>query len=174
MHELECSRIGARYFGLSELRELSGELDPDTFFDGVEESAFVLLDDLDCWLPDPMHERMLFNLYNQFRISGQKLVVSSAQAPRQIRLTLPDLQSRLNSGLLLSLAPLDDAQKTCLLQYWSTERGFALTGDAAAYILSRSGRSVQELRSVIDQLDHASLTEKNRVTMPFIKKTFGW
>ncbi len=174
LHELEGRRIGARFYGLSEIGKLDEELDYESVFEGIEDYSFVLMDDLDQWVPNPLHERILFNLYNQFKMSGQKLIVSSRLAPRQLRLNLADLQSRLNSGLILNLLALNDSEKTELLIRWGRERGFYLASETAAFILQHSERSVSELLGVIERLDQASLTQKNRVTLPFIKKVFGW
>jgi len=174
LNHLEQRCIGARFYPLSELADLESDFDPEQFFDGVSEYPFVFLDDIDHWLPHPARERILFNLYNQFRMHGQKMILTSTTVPRLMRLGLPDLTSRLNSGLLLTLNPLSDEEKVSLMQRWANDRGFRLNEDMASYILTRSERSVPDLMRVIERLDHASLAAKNRVTLPFIKKTFDW
>ena len=174
LNQLEQNRIGARFYPLSELANLESDYDPEQFFEGVSDYPFVFLDDVDQWLPHPARERILFNLYNQFKMHGQKMILTSATVPRLMRLGLPDLTSRLNSGLLLTLNPLSDDEKVSLLQRWAMDRGFKLNAEIAAYILTRSERSVPDLMCVIERLDYASLTAKSRITLPFIKKTFGW
>lgn len=171
---LEQDCVGARFYPLSELAHLESDYDPEQFFEGIGDYPYVFMDDVDLWLPHPVRERILFNLYNQFRMHGQKLILTSTCVPRLMRLGLPDLASRLNSGLLLTLSPLSDEEKVALMQRWAADRGFGLSADLAAYILTRSERSVPDLMRVIERLDHASLAAKNRVTLPFIKKTFGW
>lgn len=174
LNQLEQQQLGARFYSLSELASLESDYEPEHFFEGLADYPYVFLDDVDQWLPHPVRERILFNLYNQFRMSGQKIILTSTSVPRMMRLGLPDLASRLSSGLLITLNPLTDAEKSALLQRWAQDRGFKLNEEMANYILSRSERSVADLMQVMDRLDHASLTAKNRVTLPFIKKTFGW
>jgi DnaA family protein len=53
-------------------------------------------------------------------------------------------------------------------------KGFLMDDDVSAFILKRSGRDVPSLLSIIDTLDKATLIEKRRLTVPFVKKILNW
>jgi len=72
------------------------------------------------------------------------------------------------------LHALCDEQKEVLLQVIAKQKGLFLEDGVTAYILKRSGRNLDDLLSVLEKLDHASLTEKRKITIPFTKKIFNW
>lgn len=89
-------------------------------------------------------------------------------------LDLPDLSSRLKSCLLVPLSPYDDKDKEIIIQSIASEKGFTLDDGVANYIIKRSGRSLTELISAVEELDKASLTEHRKLTIPFVKQVLNW
>ena len=168
------------YFSLDEIcTSFEEENKIIEFFSSLEIYKFLVLDNIDIWLESDkkqraIKERCLFNLFNNFKISGHQLILSAKVVPSRLNILLPDLFSRIQSGLLLRLHALCDEQKEVLLQVIAKQKGLFLEDGVTAYILKRSGRNLNDLLSVLEKLDHASLTEKRKITIPFTKKIFNW
>jgi DnaA-homolog protein len=141
---------------------------------GVEHRDRICIDDIHAVLGDPAWELALFNLYNNARQHGCRLLVAGAAAPRALAVNLEDLRSRLSWGVVFQLAASDDADKSAILQFRAARRGLALSPGVANYIVSRAPRALQELLAVLDRLDKASLSEQRGLSLPFVKETLGW
>lgn len=160
----------AQYLPLDELVNA----DPAALLDGLEILDLVCLDGLQWVVGRPDWERALFVFFNTMRDTGRRVVMAAAQGPRELKVSLPDLQSRLNWGLVFQVHPLDDESKRSALQMRAKARGIELTDEVAQYILHRAPRSTHELFKTLHRLDDASLAEQRRLTIPFVKQTLGF
>lgn len=169
------------YFSLPELSEqhLSDGYYAD-LLDFFETFSFLALDDVDVWLNSLSGEdrkgaeMLLFNIFNHYKMNGKLLLIASKCPPSRLSIYLKDLESRLLSGLLLTVSDLDDAGKNELIRTVAKLKGFLMDDDVSAFILKRSGRDVPSLLEIIDTLDKATLVEKRRLTVPFVKKILHW
>lgn len=137
--------------------------------DGLESMTLVALDDVDSVIGDDAWETALFNLYNRAREEGAKLLVSSTEPLASLEIKLADLRSRLSWGPIFQLAALDDKDKQFALQQRAKNRGLELEDGVVTYLLKRSPRDMNSLFSLFEKLDKASMVEKRRLTIPFIK-----
>ena len=180
--EMECA-----YFSLSELREnnvFDTDDDDSSYFtdllDYFESFKFLALDDVDIWLNSFIGrqldeaELLIFNLFNHYKMNGKLLMITSKCSPARLDIKLKDLQSRLQSGLLVTLLDMGDREKANLLTSLAKLKGFLMDDDVSAYILKRSGRDITTLLDIIDNLDKATLIEKRKLTVPFVKKVLNW
>lgn len=170
--QASCHAVTAEtlYLPLAEL----GAFPPGEVLQGVESLARVCLDDVHAVLGDDGWERALFNLVNSARQSGCRLVVAGDAAPRALHVNLADLRSRLSGGIVYQLAQADDETKAAILQFRARQRGIAMSGAVASYIVSRSPRAMEQLLEVLDRLDQTSLVEQRALSIPFVKKVMGW
>lgn len=111
----------------------------------------------------------LFDLYNQLRESGGRLVVSGIAAPGQMGLR-DDLATRLAWGLSYQLQPLSDEEKAQALKNHAEARGMKLPDEVLDYCLRHLRRDMPSLIATIDALDEWSLTDKRAVTLPLLKQ----
>ena len=160
---------GVQYWPLQELIEVP----PQQLLDGMQQMQLVCLDNLDAIAGRPEWEGGVFHLFNQLRDLEIPLLVGANKGPRELGVTLPDLQSRLQFGLVFQVASLGDDAKIAALQHRAAIRGMQLSDDVAAYILHRMPRDSAQLFSVLDQLDEQSLAAKRRLTVPFVKQILG-
>lgn len=174
-----CEKLGRTigYFAMNDLAESSDA--HEALFEELSDFDVVILENIDRWLTAskdfaPVREEALFNLFNQFKLSGQQLLLTARTSPANLAVSLPDLKSRLQSGLSLVLSPLNDSEKQTMLQSAAKERGLEMGEEISSFIIRRSGRNMGQLFSVLDRLDRASLEEKRRLTVPFVKKVLGW
>lgn len=157
--------VSSIYFSLQEYRAFDVAL-----LDGLEQYSLVAIDDIDRIAGEGPWEEALFHLYNRIRDSNVRLVVTAASAPANAGFHLPDLVSRLGWGPVYQLHQLDDNGKGAALQLRARRRGMALPDDVAAYLLKHAARDLPRLFALLDELDHASLTAKRKLTIPFVRE----
>ncbi len=137
---------------------------------GLSFSRLIVLDDIDFVIGDKEWETSLFNLINHCRASGQQLLMSSTQNPRQLNCLLPDLASRLIWGGSYLIRALNDEDKPKALQARAEQRGFKLTDRVIDYIYRRYPRDIESLMTLLDKLDKESLRQKAVITIPFVRE----
>lgn len=171
---------GAQYLPLGELRDMAAgaqgleDLDPESLLADLEYQPLVCLSGLEAVAGDRAFEIALFSLFNRIREQGNLLLVGADRGPRELPLLLPDLQSRLASGLVFHLPPYSLEEKSAILRFRAARLGIELGDEVAGFILNRGERSLDTLMGYLARLDRASLRAQRRVTVPFVKAVFGW
>lgn len=166
--QLQQSDVQGIYLSCKQLLELPGEA-----IEGLEHMDVVALDDIDALAGHEEWEEAMFHFYNRALMEHTSLVFSAQCSPQAVAVELPDLKSRLNAGETYRLHGLSDSDKRQLLTQTALQRGFNLNDEVADFILQRSARDTASLRRVIEYLDHTSLTEQARITVPFVKRVLG-
>ncbi len=168
-HQAQTMGKTFQYFPL---RDLIGYA-PDELFTGLELLDIVCLDGIDLVIDRPDWELALFNLYNRMRDASKLLLVAAVVGPRELLIRLPDLASRLQWGITYHVHLLDDHEKQQALQLRARGRGLELSDEVANFIIQRLPRDMNELFWQLNRLDHASLAEQRKLTIPFVKKILG-
>lgn len=137
--------------------------------DGLENMSLIALDDIDCVVGNEDWEYALFNLYNRVREKGSSMIVSSSEPLASLPIKLADLRSRLSWGPIFQLNSLTDQDKQFALQQRAKNRGLELADEVVTYLLKHSSRDMNSLFSLFEKLDKASMVEKRKLTIPFIK-----
>lgn len=163
-HHATEQQIQSMYLPLDEIADYGPAV-----LEGIDMLPLVALDGLDKVLPDSAWEEALFHLFNNIRNQGGCLLISAHQPPNQLGIGLKDLQSRLNWGLTFQVHSLNDETSIQALILRAQNRGLNLSEDTARYMLQRSPRDTRALFNLLDKLDHASLVEKRKLTIPFVK-----
>lgn len=158
-------QLSAIYLPLYELINYSPEV-----LQGIENYDIVCLDDIDAIKQKKDWQEALFHLYNQINDANKSLVITSSGSIKELDLSLADLSSRLSWGLTYHLQALGDEDKKKLLQQKAHERSFELTDEVVNYLVARTERSMKSLLNILDELDHASLSEQRKITIPFVKQ----
>lgn len=96
------------------------------------------------------------------------LLVTSSFAPRELPLRR-DLATRLATGLTYRVLPLTDAEKRSALAAHARTRGFALSEEVSAYLLTHARRDMGSLMAALDAIDRYSLENGRPVTVPLLK-----
>ena len=159
-HAAEPRKQTAVYLPLNELLSLS-----PVILEGMEHLDLVCVDNVEAVSGSPEWEEALFHLYNRIRQEQNTLIVAANSAPRQLKIKLPDLVSRLSWGAVFNVAPLNDDDKVQAIQ---------LPEDVAKYLVHHASRSMNDLCLMLERLDKASLMAQRKVTIPFIKQEMGW
>ncbi len=141
---------------------------PD-ILEGLSSRGLVCIDDMQLVAGDDEWELGLFNLFNELQESGGQLIVSANAAPRECRIALADLESRMSRLPVFQVRALSEDQRVAALQLRAKHRGLELPGDTAAYMLKRSRRDMASLYGLLDKLDLEALRAQRRLTIPFVR-----
>jgi DnaA family protein len=131
---------------------------------GGESAGILVLDDVER-LGEP-RQVALFNAFNERAF--ELIVVSAHAAPRDVALRR-DLATRLATGLTYRLLPLTDGEKRDALSAHARARGFALSEEVAAYLLTHARRDMPSLVQALDALDRYSLETGRPITVPLLR-----
>jgi DnaA family protein len=140
-----------------------------TALEGLEQQGVICLDDLDSITGESEWEHALFTLFNQQRELNHSLIMTATVPPAELPIQLPDLKTRLGWGLTLRLQPLSDQDKLIVLGLHAQSLGLTLPPQVGRFLLSHYRRDLPSLRRLLDELDHASLAAKRKLTIPFLK-----
>jgi len=139
----------------------------------VEHLDLLCIDNLEAIANHRDWQEALFHCFNRLQGSGCKLLVAATHNPAAIELTLPDLRSRMATALIYQLESLDDSQKQQALILQAQSRGLDLPEEVASYVLRHHSRDMQVLMVLLQELDKASMVEKRRLTIPFIRQVLN-
>jgi DnaA family protein len=169
-HHYLQDQKSAQYLPLADLVSF----DPEALLANLDALPLVCLESVETIVARPAWEQGLFNLFNGIKARGGLLVVTASCAPRDLPLALPDLKSRLSSGIAFHLGAYSDSEKLAIVRFRAGRLGLDLSEEAAGFILNRGERGLDALLARLRQLDVASLRAQRRVTIPFIKALFHW
>lgn len=136
---------------------------------GLEVMTLVCIDDAQMIAGESVWEQALFHCFNRLRDSGKSLIISADKNPASLTVGLQDLKSRLAWGVVVQMHTLTDAQKLSALQLRAQQRGFDFPDEVGRYLLSRYPRDMHALFSLLESLDQATLVQKRKLTVPFVK-----
>lgn len=178
--ELVCPERHGIFVCLSELTQAEDiASNYEDLFDNLCSFDVVALDNIEDWfdysrLNVGCNETLLFNLFNKAKDQDVQLIISSSKAVDELNCSLPDLISRLKSGLTLRLKPYTENEKIKIIKELAFNKGLSFNDDTASYIIKRANRDLSSLIEVLMILDRESLTSQRKLTIPFIKKTLNW
>ncbi|WP_026244509.1 DnaA regulatory inactivator Hda [Dasania marina] len=147
---------------------------PEELFAGLAALPLVCLDNISHVLGNAQWEEALFHLFNQMREADNCLLIAADKAVADLAITMPDLASRLGWGAFYQLKPLSDEQRIAVLKLRAVSRGLELSDEVAQYIYKRCQRNMEALLTTLAQLDRASLQERRKLTIPFVKEVLHW
>jgi chromosomal replication initiation ATPase DnaA len=127
----------------------------------------VILDD--AHLVNEEDSAHLWSLSNKLTRSGAPLIVAASTPPEDIFPANAHLRSRIASGLVLPLAPPEDAIRLLIVDKMARDKNVRISREVCAYLVSRKSRNIKELERLLDVLNQASLELKRRITIPLAK-----
>lgn len=138
--------------------------------EGLEQVFLLCLDDIQTGAGDAAFEEAMFHCFNRCQAQGTRLLMAANRLPNELGLGLPDLKSRLNSGLTYQIRPLDEEGKVNALRRRAQARGLELPEAVGQFLIKRMNRNMSELYKLLETLDKASMSQKRPLTVPFVKK----
>ena len=153
------------YIPLKQYEEFDSEI-----FNGLGKLDLIWVDDLEFISGNLEWQQRLTLLYNEIRDNNNSIIISSTSSPKNIKIELDDLKSRLVWGQVHKIKPPNDELKIEILKRKASERSFELSESVAEFLIHRTDRDLNSLIKILDVIDHSSLAAKRKVTIPFVKK----
>lgn len=160
--------LSAVYLSMSEVLTLSPKL-----CENLESFALICIDDIHAIAGHAIWEEAVFHLYNRCQSAKSCLLVAAPTVPKETGIHLPDLLSRLEHGLVFQVQALSDTDKCLALQSRARLHGMEMSSEVGQFLLRSVPRDLPTLFSVLEKLDHASLVEQRKLTIPFVKQVLG-
>lgn len=142
-------------------------IDPESV---LEDTKAIILDDVDAYLSNAESETFLFHLYNLAKEKNAHLMMTMTSSPNYIDFKLPDLRSRLCAAPSVAIEPPSDEELMTILVKMFADRQIQISMDVLNYIMPRIERSYDVARTLVERADSLSLAEKNKITIPLIKR----
>lgn len=169
-HQADQLGLPSVYLPLDELNHYK----PSELFEGLAALPLVCLDNIAAVLGDRAWEEALFHLFNQMRETEHCLLIAADQPVADLTISMADLSSRLGWGAFYQIKPLDDEQRLDVLKLRAEARGLELSEEVAQFIAKRCQRDMDALVKTLERLDSASLKERRKLTIPFVKEALNW
>jgi len=131
----------------------------------AEGARTAMLDDADTLLYDRRAEIALLQLYNMVRAANGQLLLTATKPPSQWTIGLADLASRLNSAMVVTIDPPDDALLAALAVKLFADRQIIVAEGVIPLMLARGERSFAGIGRAVDALDRAALSAKRSITV---------
>jgi chromosomal replication initiation ATPase DnaA len=130
---------------------------------GLAAAGAVVVEEAQTIAGDAAAETALFHLHNLLQ-GGGRLLITATAPPRDWRLTLPDLQSRLQALSIARIDAPDDALLSAVLIKLFADRQISVPPSLIPYLLARMDRSFAAARDLVARLDARALAQGRPVT----------
>ncbi len=143
---------------------------PDVLI-GLEQTPLVCLDDMAEIIGDAKWELALANLITKSSVQGHTVILAGRLNINDWSIKTNDLAKALMMVLPIELHPIVEKEEVIIaLQRHSLRLGFELPNDVGNYLVKQFSADLQELLAVLKLLEQATLVEKRRLTLPFVKQ----
>jgi len=140
----------------------------------LESYDLVALDDIEAIVGVPHWQKAVFHLINNNNEGGGQLVFSSRYAPKELKLELYDLRSRLNQAVSVALPDGKDyADRQALLMSVLTRRGVHFDGQIIEYLLQHGPYQTGTLLQSVDQLEKLLQGEKVKLSHATLRQIYA-
>jgi DnaA-homolog protein len=136
-----------------------------------ESADVIVIDGAHASFP-PALEGAAFTWFNAHAARGAK-IVTALRPPLSGSEIRDDLRTRLATGLVLRLLPLDDAGLKEALLIHAQARGIVLNDSVLQYLVTRFSRDMGTLTALLEGLDSLSLAEKRAISLPLLRTLVG-
>jgi DnaA regulatory inactivator Hda len=130
----------------------------------------TIIDDAEGVAGDAGLETALFHFYNRAKEEGAHVLLTGTHAPKEWKLSVPDLRSRLLAAPAAAVGAPDEQLMAVVLAKLFSDRQLVVSQDVIAFILPRLERSFEALRAIAADVDRKALAEKRAVTIPLVRE----
>ncbi|MBU3848170.1 MAG: DnaA regulatory inactivator Hda [Candidatus Acinetobacter avistercoris] len=140
----------------------------------LERYDLVALDDIEAISGVPHWQKAVFHLINNNNDGGGQLVFSSRFAPIELKLELPDLQSRLTQAVSVKVPSGQSyADRQSLLYSVLERKGVHFDPQITEYLLMNGPTQTSTLLRSLDQLEKMLQGEKVKLSNSTIKQIYA-
>jgi len=131
------------------------------------ENKNFVIDNIEAMLEE---EEELFNLFNHVLETKKFLLITASKLSSKLNIKLPDLRSRLMSVFTVELARPDDKMIEGIIIKYFSDAQIILNAAVIKFLVTRINRSYTEIFATLRALDKISLSEKRKISIPFVKE----
>ena len=134
-------------------------------------AKYIFLDNVDCIAKYDDLELSLFGFFNRWYDSGYgTLIMSSSASFDSIKFNKIDLNTRLSSGISLTLNYLNEQECVQALLKRTKARFVNLPSRTIAFLVRHCNHDMRSLVKILDTLENAQIEHTHELTIPFVKK----
>jgi DnaA family protein len=146
---------------------------PD-IFQGLEVTDLVCLDDVEQIVGQVQWETALAGFLAKSRVMGHRVLLTGRSPLLDWPVVTDALKKELVLMVPIQLMPLSGQRELVLaLQRHALYMGFELPVEVGNFLIKRFSSDLQELLMVLKLLEQATLAEKRRLTLPFVKEVLS-
>jgi DnaA-homolog protein len=140
----------------------------------LDQYELVALDDIEAISGVPHWQKAVFHLINGHNEGGGQLVLSSRYAPIELRLELPDLQSRLTQAVSVKV-PSGSlyADRSALVSSVLDRRGIHIDPQIVDYLLANGPQQASILLQSLERLIQLLKGEKTKLSNANIRQIYA-
>ena len=160
----------------SSIKENSFFLDMNTaknlgpFVLDINLPKLTILDNVDVIAGDDEFELALFALFNRWYDKREgTLIVTSSESFDKIPFNKVDLNTRMSSGIALSLDYLSEKDCVSALKKRAEQRGLNFPDKTISFLVRHCNHDMRSLVALLDRLEKAQLEQNRELTIPFVK-----
>ena len=140
----------------------------------LESYDLVALDDIEAIIGVPHWQKAVFHLINNNNDGGGQLVFSSRYAPKELKLELYDLRSRLNQAVSVAVPDGNDfADRQAVLLSVLARRGVHFDMQIIDYLLQHGPHQTSTLLQSVDQLEKLLQGEKVKLSHATLRQIYA-
>lgn len=114
-------------------------------------------------------EHAFFHLFNALREAGKHFLVVGRTAPARLKISLPDLQSRLAGMPAVEILQPDDATIAAVLAKLFHDRQLDVSPSLIDFVLKRVPRTFSAVQMLVDRVDQQALAQGRKITVPLVR-----
>ncbi|NRA74195.1 MAG: hypothetical protein HRU36_05625 [Rickettsiales bacterium] len=133
-------------------------------------NANLIIDDIEKFIE---YEQALFNLFNHMAETKNSLLITAKKSLSKLEVKLPDLHSRLSSVFSIEIARPDNKMIESIITKYFSDMQITLHTKVIKFLVNRINRSYAEISTILKKLDKISLSEKRKISIPFIKEVLS-
>ncbi len=138
---------------------------------GLEQTVLICLDEIEQVVGDAKWELALANLLTKSSVQGHTVILSGQASINDWEIATQELAKALVNVLPVPISPLEEKEEViAALQRHSSKQGFELPLEVGNFLIKNFSSDLQELLAVLKLLEQATLVEKRRLTLPFVKQ----
>ena len=136
--------------------------------ESIEQLNWISIDNIDTI--NDNDQNLFFDLYNRAKQATVTMLISGSDLPSQLSV-MKDLKTRLGLAAIFQLQPLNDELTMLVLNNQMIDRNLSIDSKVYEYLFKYYSRDIKVLLTAMNDLDKASLQEKQSITIPFVRKT---
>ena len=141
---------------------------PGHVLESIEQLNWISIDNIDTI--NDNDQNLFFDLYNRAKQATVTMLISGSDLPSQLSV-MNDLKTRLGLAAIFQLQPLNDELTMLVLNNQMIDRNLSIDSKVYEYLFKYYSRDIKVLLTAMNDLDKASLQEKQSITIPFVRKT---